>query len=208
MGIENAPVVPAFDIILDADGGDTPWRVVAGDVVMARFATEALAMACADALESAEMEAALPPPGDGWDMIRSRGFTRHAGPIWHRHDDKGMVFGFRALPKHRNRNGVIHGGMIMTFIDRILGMAISDCSDALPQATIQLDTHFVSGARVGEFLEARCELVRATRAVAFVTATVSVGDRIVAKSQGMWKLREPGQGAARKAALPPHQRQG
>lgn len=190
MGIENAPVPPEFDIISDPAGGDTPWRVVAGGVTIARFASEQLAMACADALESADMEAALPPPGDGWNMIRSRGFTRHAGPIWHRRDEKGLVFGFRALPKHRNRNGVIHGGMIMTFIDRILGLAITENSDALPQATIQLDTHFVSGARVGEFVEARCELVRATKAVAFVSATAYVDERIVAKAQGMWKLLE------------------
>ncbi|TCO11766.1 uncharacterized protein (TIGR00369 family) [Camelimonas lactis] len=190
MGMQSA-LAPEFQIVADA-AGETPWRVVAGGATIARFATEALAMACADALESAELEAAMPPPGEGWDMIRSRGFTRHAGPIWHRHDEKGLVFGFRALPKHRNRNGVIHGGMIMTFIDRILGVAITENSAARPHATIQLDTHFVSGAKVGEFVEGRCELVRATKAVAFVSATVTVGERIVAKSQGMWKLREAG----------------
>lgn len=189
MGIQSA-LSPEFAIIADPAGGETPWLVRDGDITIARFSTEALAMACADALESAAMEAALPPPGDGWDMIRSRGFTRHAGPIWHRRDDQGLIFGFRALPKHRNRNGVIHGGMIMTFIDRILGVAITENADVRPHATIQLDTHFVSGAKVGEFVEARCELVRATKAVAFVSATVFVGDRIVAKAQGMWKLRE------------------
>lgn len=190
MGIQKTPVPPDFEIIADPAGGETPWRVVASGATVARFSSEQLAMACADALESAAMEAELPPPGTGWDMIRSRGFTRHAGPIWHRRDEKGLVFGFRALPKHRNRNGVIHGGMIMTFIDRILGVAITENSSALPHATIQLDTHFVSGARVGEFVEARCELVRATKSVAFVSATVSVGNRVVAKAQGMWKLRE------------------
>lgn len=189
MGIQSA-LSPEFEIISDPSGGETPWRVDTEGVTIARFATEALAMACTDALESAALAAALPPPGDGWDMIHSRGFTRHAGPILHRRDDQGLVFGFRALPKHRNRNGVIHGGMIMTFIDRILGMALIEDSKVVPHATIQLDTHFVSGVRVGEFVEARCELVRATKSVAFVAATAFVGDRIVARAQGMWKLRE------------------
>lgn len=191
MGIQNPP--PEHEIAFSDDGGATPWAVTAGGEIIARFRSEELAMACADALDSARMQEELPPPGDGWEMIRSRGFTRHAGPIWHRRDANGLIFGFRALPKHRNRNGVIHGGMIMTFIDRILGVAIvDDAPDIRPHATIQLDTHFVSGAKVGEFVEARCELVRATKAVAFATATVFVGDRIVAKAQGMWKLREQG----------------
>ncbi|MFC0284748.1 PaaI family thioesterase [Camelimonas abortus] len=192
MGLQSRPPeVEAYEIAHDPSVAATPWAVRAGDAVIARFASEALAEACADALESARMQAGMPPPGDGWEMIRSRGFTRHAGPIWFRRDDRGLVFGFRALPKHRNSNGVIHGGMIMTFIDRILGVAIvEEAPHVQPQATIQLDTHFVSGARVGEFVEARCALTRATRAVAFATATVYVGERIVAKAQGMWKLRE------------------
>jgi acyl-coenzyme A thioesterase PaaI-like protein len=56
-----------------------------------------------------------------------------------------------------------------------------------PQATIQLDMHFIDAVQVGEFVEAMCTVVRRTRAVIFMNADLVVGTRVVATAQGVWK---------------------
>ncbi|GGC91792.1 PaaI family thioesterase [Chelatococcus reniformis] len=188
MSLKNEPYALAVEIVEEAAPDGLGWSVRDGGGVLARFQSEALARACVDQLESAELAAASRPPGDGWEEIQTRGFTRHTGPMWFRVTDEGPVFGFVALPKHRNRRGIIHGGMLMTFADRVLGMHIAMVGDDSPHATIHLDTHFISSVKVGEFVEARCEIVRRTRSMVFVAATLTVGDRVIARAQGIWKL--------------------
>jgi acyl-coenzyme A thioesterase PaaI-like protein len=42
--------------------------------------------------------------------------------------------------------------------------------------------------RLGEFVEVRSEVVRATRSVVFLEAKMLVGDRVVATASGIWKI--------------------
>ncbi len=75
----------------------------------------------------------------------------------------------------------------MTFADRALGMAAYDANDRRPQATVQLDVHFVDAVQIGEFVEARCQVVRRTRSLTFMSATLLVGERVVVTANGVWK---------------------
>ena len=52
--------------------------------------------------------------------------------------------------------------MLVTFLDQILGATSWEAAKRDPVVTIQLNTHFVSAARAGEFMEARGEAVRTT----------------------------------------------
>jgi acyl-coenzyme A thioesterase PaaI-like protein len=56
----------------------------------------------------------------GWIPEPPEGFIGLVGPIWRSPD---VVGHFRLLtaPKHQNRNGVVHGGMLMTLADRAMG---------------------------------------------------------------------------------------
>jgi acyl-coenzyme A thioesterase PaaI-like protein len=56
-----------------------------------------------------------------------------------------------------------------------------------PQATVQLDVHFVDAVKVGEFVEAKCQVVRRTRSLVFMSGDLMVGDRVVATAKGVWK---------------------
>ena len=56
-----------------------------------------------------------------------------------------------------------------------------------PQTTVQLDIHFVDAVRVGDFVEARCTVVRRTRTLVFMSAELVVGERVVATANGIWK---------------------
>jgi acyl-coenzyme A thioesterase PaaI-like protein len=92
-----------------------------------------------------------------------------------------------AQPKHHNRRGIVQGGMLMTFADRSMGMTCWYANERQPQATVQLDVHFIDAVEIGEFVEAKCRVVRRTRALVFMSAELVVGERLVATASGVWK---------------------
>jgi acyl-coenzyme A thioesterase PaaI-like protein len=77
--------------------------------------------------------------------------------------------------------------MPMTFADRSMGMTCWYANERQPQATVQLDVHFVDAVKVGEFVEAKCQVVRRTRSLVFMSGDLMVGDRVVATAKGVWK---------------------
>lgn len=133
----------------------------------------------------------LDPAALGWRLrAGDGGFIDLVGPLWEPPDGARERSGFLAEARHLNRGGLVHGGMLMTFVDQALGIAAWSVNGNRPQVTIQLDTHFISGVKVGEFVEARCRVVRMTRALLFMSGELAVGDRIVATANGVWKMRE------------------
>jgi acyl-coenzyme A thioesterase PaaI-like protein len=77
--------------------------------------------------------------------------------------------------------------MLMTFADRAMGRTSWYANERQPQATVQLDVHFVDAVRIGDFVEARCTVVRRTRTLVFMSAELVVGERVVATANGVWK---------------------
>ena len=124
---------------------------------------------------------------DGWQPDDDDGFVALVGPILRRASGETDRYAFMAEPKHYNRGGVVHGGMLMTFADRAIGRACRYANAHQPQATVQLDIHFVDAVQVGEFVEATCRIVRRTRALMFASAELTVGTRVVATANGVWK---------------------
>jgi len=132
--------------------------------------------------------AAFDPARAGWEMVRVVGFSELTGPLWKREDDGRLRFGFVVEQKHLNYAGNLHGGMLMSFADLAMGMTAWRATGGKPHATIELNIQFVESVRLGEFVEAQCEVVRATRSVVFMQAKMFVGARIVAAANGIWKI--------------------
>jgi acyl-coenzyme A thioesterase PaaI-like protein len=76
--------------------------------------------------------------------------------------------------------------MLMTFADRAMGMTCWYANEQQPQATVHLDVHFVDAVHIGEFVEAKCTVVRRTRSLIFMNADLVVGTRVVATATGVW----------------------
>jgi uncharacterized protein (TIGR00369 family) len=81
--------------------------------------------------------------------------------------------------RHGNRNGVVHGGVLMTLADKAAGTIARRSAKIARAATVQLDQQFVRRVDVGDFVEARCEIVRAARSLVFITCLLSVGAETV-----------------------------
>ena len=140
---------------------------------------------------------AFDPAAAGWQPYGrdDTGFVGLVGPFWSRpkKSDKktgageSFEFAFMAEKKHHNRRGVVQGGMLMTFLDRSMGMTCWYANEKQPQATVQLDVHFVDAVQIGEFVECKANVVRRTRSLVFMAAELVVGERVVATANGVWK---------------------
>lgn len=130
------------------------------------------------------------PENDDWMVVPDDGFIAHVGPIYHKPFDASGVGRFRFVSdqRHRNRGGMIHGGMLATFADRALGMTARQKDGERAQVTVQLDMHYVSAAQMGETLDMHCRIVRQARTLIFLDGEIHVGERIVATARGVWKI--------------------
>lgn len=126
---------------------------------------------------------------EGWVAGGSNSpFLDLVGPVWTHVEGDKRRFGFFVGQKHDNTQQRAHGGMIMTFCDEGMGSLASSMRPGEMLFTVSFDCHFTSGAAEGEFVEALCEVVRATRSLMFMRATCTVGDRVVATCSGIWKV--------------------
>jgi acyl-coenzyme A thioesterase PaaI-like protein len=115
------------------------------------------------------------------------GFLDLVGPIWERPSGDSYRYAFLAEPKHHSPRGHVQGGMLTTFADRAMGRTCWYANEHQLQTTVQVDMHFVDAVRIGDFVEARCTVVRRTRTLVFMSAELVVGERVVATAHGVWK---------------------
>ena len=134
-------------------------------------------------------------PPDGFhriDFDRGRPdptFNVHVGTLYARRGEKGtadeFVMGFRVHPHMCNPAGGLHGGMMMTVADLVGTMGggtLIGLRKFLPTVSMTFD--FVAPARVGDWVEGRCVVVRQTRSLLFTDIALSVnGERFLRASQ-------------------------
>jgi len=131
---------------------------------------------------------AFDPRAQGWEQHSDDGFIGLIGPMWQRAEDGKTRYGLLTEHKHHNRRGIVQGGVIATLADRAMGLTAWQANNKAPQATIQLEIQYVGAARIGDFIEVDCDVVRITRSLAFMQARLTVGEQVVATANGIWKL--------------------
>jgi len=139
-------------------------------------------------MDSTTIETEIPP---GYEILRNdMGFSQHIGPFYVRKPKDGhtLAFGFRAQTHHANRGGVVHGGMLVSFMDHGLGAICFAAAGRRPCSTISLDCNFVSPGRPGDWIECTGEIGRATKSLVFIDGRLRVGERVVMQGKGIWKV--------------------
>lgn len=124
---------------------------------------------------------------NGWKINDHAGFIGLVGPFWERWKGDGPIFAFQAQEKHENLRGVVQGGMLMTFADRSLGSFARARNEYRPQATVQLDIHFLGSVKIGDVVIGRARMVRNTRTLMFLEGNFCVHDAPVLSARGVWK---------------------
>ena len=125
---------------------------------------------------------------DGWSLVETTGFIHLIGPLWQRIIDGEYEYALVTQDKHHNRRGLVQGGVLMTFADRTCGMTARFVTGKPMLATVQLDTHFVEAAKIGETLISRPRVVRSTRSLIFIRTEVTVDERCIAMANGVFKI--------------------
>lgn len=129
----------------------------------------------------------VPPPPEGFTPSVRGPFTTHNGPIFQRVDESGAFeHAFFALPRHCNGLGIVHGGMLTTFLDGVLAGAVF-AQKGGAAVTIHLSVDFLSMARAGDWVFGDARVTRRTKDVVFVEGRVRVGERDVIRGSGVFK---------------------
>lgn len=132
---------------------------------------------------------------DGWWHDPSEGLIAYLGGLWRRDSHDASEFGLLPSPQHANRNGVVHGGMLMTFVDRAFGMTARLTSGAPRGATVSLSHQFVAPLQIGSFATLTPKIVKLTARTAFVEGTVYSRDEPILQAHGVWRLAARSQSA-------------
>jgi acyl-coenzyme A thioesterase PaaI-like protein len=135
------------------------------------------------------------PAADGWRPLLRAGLPGGLGVPWGRKQDGAWRYGLTTVEDHANVNGVLHGGVLMTFADHGLSMLAWEAAERAPCTTIQLNTQFLDAVHPGEFLELRGEVVRRTRGLVFLRGIISAralsGVRDIGAVDGIWRVLRP-----------------
>lgn len=126
---------------------------------------------------------------DGWEHLPSEGLIAHLGGLWQRITEGEIEFGFVAGPHHLNLHGVVHGGMMMTVVDRAFALAAHHYSQADPMATISLSHQFLAPMSCGAFARVGPRLLKSTPRMAFIEGILTSGGEPLLQAQGVWRMK-------------------
>lgn len=127
-------------------------------------------------------------PPDGFVPLERKGaFRAQTGPFFHRPGDGAVEHAFLAAEHHANALGLVHGGMLSTFMDGLLASAVLRQAER-PVVTVHLSIDFLHMARLGEWVQGEATLTRMTSDLAFAEGRAFVGGRDVVRASGIFKL--------------------
>jgi uncharacterized protein (TIGR00369 family) len=133
------------------------------------------------------MEAAHAP--EGFEPLRrgSSRFLAALGTLYSKREGERVVLGLRIEDRHLNTRGVAHGGMLVTFADSALGITIAMTrTPPHPMVTVNLSVDFADVARAGDWVEARVDVQKLGKRLAFASCFLSVGQKRILRASGIF----------------------
>lgn len=129
------------------------------------------------------------PIEPGWEIYQSSSpFSAPFGRMYQKFEAGGACRrAFRARPAHTNGLGIVHGGMLASFIDALMGAVVLRACQSTA-LTVRLSTEYISIARPGNWIEGRAQLIRLTASQAYVEGNAHTGGRPVITAQGVFKI--------------------
>ena len=108
---------------------------------------------------------------------RSSRFSSHLGIEAVRSGPEEVVCHLRVVPQLANRNGVLHGGALMSLVDHTAGtLAFLNCPDGMTNVTVEAKTNFFRAARGGDVVTALARPLHVGRSTVVVSVTTTRAD--------------------------------
>ena len=115
-------------------------------------------------------------------------FENFVGPLYETGEGIARRYAFVVDERHINLRGVIHGGMLMTLADMTLGQAAWDACDHANVVTLNVQSQFIKGAKIGDIVEVTPFVTRRTRSIIFIRGDYEVGGEIIFSCASLWKI--------------------
>ncbi len=144
------------------------------------------------------------PPGF-YPYYRDDLFYHSVGPMYVRFMAGEVRFGLRVQEKHCSSAMICHGGVLATLLDMQIGVGScveTDITAFVP--TINLTCDFLAPAQLGDWIEARSEVVQQTRRMFFANGYLDVNGKVILRGNGIIKIPSaPGDPDEFAAMIPP-----
>lgn len=98
----------------------------------------------------------------------------HIGPFYYQQVRDSYHCVFEAADRNCNVNGLVHGGVLMTFADFALCMAATDHYQDESCATVSFSAEFMAAAESGQLIECIPRVTRKTGSMVFLTGDLTV----------------------------------
>ncbi len=126
------------------------------------------------------------PAGFG-PIFRSSPLLDTLGNFYSRGAGRQLEIGLLVGERHANARGQLHGGVVATLADCAMGYLLAFRSDPPRRlVTVSLSVDYVASASLGEWLDIRLDGADETGRLAFATATLAVGDRVIARARAVY----------------------
>ena len=115
----------------------------------------------------------------------------HIGPFYYRQANNGYDCAFLPDADNCNVNGLVHGGVLMTFADFSLCLAATDHYQQQSCTTVSFHADFMAAASAGKLITCRPEVTRRTGSLAFVSGRLVSGQQVVMTFSAVVKMLRP-----------------
>ena len=132
------------------------------------------------------------PEGFG-PLSRTSPLLELLGPFYARDEGRDLVLGLRVAQKHTNARGFAHGGVLLTLADVALGYAAEGSVDPPARLiTTSVSADFAGSVKLGDWVEARVDVQRVGKRIAFANAYLHIGERRVVRASAVFVRVEKG----------------
>jgi len=131
---------------------------------------------------------------EGFKVYETRDglYSAHNGPFFIKGRFPDAVMGVRILDRHSNLNKVAHGGLLMSFIDTVIGRTAAAAAADIC-ATASLTTHFLRPVPLGSWVEGRAEALKTGKRAVFLRAELTCDGELALTAEGLWqRITVPG----------------
>jgi len=128
-----------------------------------------------------------PVPAGFGPIFRTSPLLETLGNFYSRGAGSQLEIGLLVDARHTNARGQLHGGVVATLADCGMGYLLACRSDPPRRlVTVSLSVDYVASATLGDWVEIRLDGADETGRLAFATASLTVGQRVVARVRGVY----------------------
>ncbi len=120
-----------------------------------------------------------------------KGIPASLGSLHMRRDDIGWHYAVQLDESHANVQGVVHGGVLMTFLDHAASLVIWESTDRALCSTVHLDTHFMAAVKPPAFVECDFKILRRGKRLVYARGELLVDGEVVVQANGVWSIAYP-----------------